>query len=352
MPGAGGFAAELEPLGIDPQRVTVSGISSGGYMAVQLGVAFSARFAGVAAIAAGPYGCARTDSRDPLANVRRALGPCMAGSYPRPQRWQCAWPWLADRCPGPNAPDPAAAIAQVHRKAARGAIDSPSHLARQRVFLLAGGRDTTVVPAVVEALRAFYAAFVPAAQLRFETLARAAHTFPTDGFDRGNACGVAEPPFVSDCGHDAAGALLAHLHGPLEPGGPPPRTARAFDQRPFFGARAAAGLADTGYVYVPAACEAASGCALHVALHGCRQTVADVGRAFIDGAGYNRWAEGNGIVVLYPQVRPAASALDVNPRNCWDWWGYTGAGWDDKDGLQLGAIVAMIERLTQAPARR
>ena len=41
-----------------------------------------------------------------------------------------------------------------------------------------------------------------------------------------------------------------------------------------------------------------------------------------DQAGYNEWADTNGIVVLYPQLDPT-EILD-NPEGCWDWWGYTG----------------------------
>ena len=52
--------APLGQYGVDPDRITVSGLSSGGYMAVQLAVAYSSMFSGVGVIAAGPYGCADT----------------------------------------------------------------------------------------------------------------------------------------------------------------------------------------------------------------------------------------------------------------------------------------------------
>ena len=37
----------------------------------------------------------------------------------------------------------------------------------------------------------------------------------TEGF--GNACATSKSPFINDCDFDAAGALLAHLYGPLKP---------------------------------------------------------------------------------------------------------------------------------------
>ena len=123
--------AALGHYAIDADKVTVSGISSGGYMAVQLGVAYSTVFSAVGVVAAGPYGCASTD-RGVAGNVNRALGPCMAGEYTWAQKWQC-WTFWAS-CPGADGPDASASIALARTSAARNAIDPISQLTRQRVF--------------------------------------------------------------------------------------------------------------------------------------------------------------------------------------------------------------------------
>lgn len=47
-------------LRIDRERITVSGLSSGGHMAHQLHVAYSDLFSGAAIIAGGPFGCLAT----------------------------------------------------------------------------------------------------------------------------------------------------------------------------------------------------------------------------------------------------------------------------------------------------
>jgi hypothetical protein len=56
-------SALADPLGsynVDPTLVSVSGLSSGGYMAGQLGVAYSGTFqTGFGVFAAGPFDCAR-----------------------------------------------------------------------------------------------------------------------------------------------------------------------------------------------------------------------------------------------------------------------------------------------------
>ena len=49
----------LAPLGVNPTSVTVSGVSSGGFMAIQFAVAHAAIVQGVGVIAAGPYACAQ-----------------------------------------------------------------------------------------------------------------------------------------------------------------------------------------------------------------------------------------------------------------------------------------------------
>ena len=62
-----GASARLPQLPLDPAAVTVSGISAGGYMAVQFHVAHSALVRGAGIVAAGPYFCAE-------ASLRHALG--------------------------------------------------------------------------------------------------------------------------------------------------------------------------------------------------------------------------------------------------------------------------------------
>jgi poly(3-hydroxybutyrate) depolymerase len=105
-------------------------------------------------------------------------------------------------------------------------------------------------------------------------------------------------------------------------------------------------LGDEGYVFVPGECEKDQGarCRVHIALHGCKQDAGDIGRLYVDDAGYNAWADANRIIVLYPQT----SAQALNPQACWDWWSYIAH--DDsyvtKSGRQIQALKAMLDALT------
>src|ERR1700758_5179439 len=79
----GGTASAADPLGrfpIDPAQVSVSGISSGAFMANQLHIAHSAGIMRAGMIAGGLYGCAVDSMTEDgvLALASLAVGPCMS----------------------------------------------------------------------------------------------------------------------------------------------------------------------------------------------------------------------------------------------------------------------------------
>ncbi len=316
-------AERLPALGAQAQ-VTVSGVSSGADMAVQMHVAHSATVKGAGAIAGAPYYCAQ-------GALWTAYYNCMT--------------------PGAWTPLPSLSFLKTETQsfARQGEIDPPSNLAAAPVWLFSGTKDRTVTPKVVLALKDFYAAFGAKPVLVDEK--PAGHGMVVEKAK--NRCGATASPYLNGCGYDAAGAMLHVLLGDLAPrsekeGG----RLLAFDQKEFAGGDPASlSLDDVGYVYVPASCEA-PGCRVHVAFHGCLQGEAAVGDAFVHGAGYNRWADTNRLIVLYPQAisregwRFGNWNFVWNPNGCWDWWGYTGALYATKEGGQIRAVQAMLERLS------
>jgi hypothetical protein len=284
-------------------------------MAVQFQVAHSRTVHGVAALAGGPYHCAQ-------GSVLAAYYNCMT--------------------PGFFTPLPPVSLlkAQTEALAQAHAIDATSNLAGALVWLFSGTNDRTVDPSVVRALRDYYAAFKATPVLVADK--PAGHAMVTE--DKGNACAATKAPFINNCKYDAAGKLLIYLTGAVQPAAAAAVRIIRFDQNEFAGGDAAAlSMAAEGYAYVPAACESAA-CGIHVAFHGCRQDAAEIGERFVQEAGYNRWAEASRLVVLYPQTIARYYPL-FNPRACWDWWGYTGALYHTKDGPQIRAVKAMIDRL-------
>jgi poly(3-hydroxybutyrate) depolymerase len=302
-------AAPLPQLVIDPAETTVSGLSSGGFMAVQLHVAFSATFRkGAGVVAGGPFYCAE-------GSIVHATGRCMDHDTSIPV---------------------ASLVSTTKSWATSGYLDPVANLSASKVYLFSGTLDSAVTPPVMNDLLTYYQSFVPAANIVYSNNIAAEHAFVTEDF--GNACSTKAPPYISDCNFDLAGAILAQLYGPLNArnDGTLGGSFTEFDQTAFISGH---GMAGTGWIYVPQACAAGESCRLHVVLHGCKQNTADVGQQYVRNTGYNRWADTNKLVMLYPQTSQAA----VN--SCWDWWGYDSLDYAKKSGPQMAAIKAMVDRV-------
>lgn len=324
--GANELDAQLQPiqsaavLQVDPQQTSVSGISSGGYMAVQLHVAYSASMVGAAIFAGGPYHCAQ-------GSIGQATSTCMSSS---------------------SGPSVAASVNTTQRHAAAGLIDPVTNLSRQRVFLFGGAADTTVHPAVMDSLADYYRSFIDAGVIEFERRhPNTAHTFPT--LDRGGACGRTASPYLGRCSYDGAGQALSVIYGPLAPreDGALGGEWWTLRQSDFIDNPSRHSLGPDAYVYVPRDCLLGAQCRIHVAFHGCLQDVGSIGDTFYAEAGYNEWAEHNQLVMLYPQ---AIKSSGRNPNACWDWWGYDSADYSNQRAPQLRMVKAMIDHLSGGAA--
>jgi len=317
--------ASLAAYGADPQQTSVSGLSSGAFMAVQMQVAYSGSIVGAGVVAGGPYYCAAN-------NMMYATTICMGNGMP-------IYPPLL--------------VSAAQSFADAGLIDPLKNLNQRRVYVFSGTDDTVVRQPVVDATVEFFKEVgVKPDQLAYVNTLPAGHAVITPSY--GNDCAANTDPYISHCnldnqGYDQAGALLQHIYGTLKPRvDTPAGTIVSFNQRPY--ATAATGMADTGFLYVPPACSATgANCKVHVAIHGCKQSVESVGNQFVTDTGYNNWADNNKLMVLYPQVNKSWSPL--NPEGCWDWWGYTGANYAYKTGSQMKAIKAMVNQLTQSPKK-
>jgi hypothetical protein len=295
-------AEMLQSYAADISRTTVSGFSSGGFMAMQFHVANSSWVKGAGIIAGGPYNCGRYYSALGLLALSWCTGHSTVGATDVDLLFQSTIELAKD-----------------------GKIDPVEDLRDSKIYLFSGTLDFVVTSTAVGWARDFYKqSGIPAGQVVFEKSIPAGHAFLT--VDYGSPCSSSSTPYV-DQGcflknrpYDQALAVLSHLYGDLSgPARPLSSSPKAFDQHEFGGKY----LADSGYVYVPIDCKQAvpGACRVHVVFHGCGQAAAnwDVGDAVYGHAGYNRWADQNKIIVLYPQTTPSA----VNFDGCWDWWGYT-----------------------------
>jgi len=326
--------AALKPAAIDPMRVAVAGLSSGAYMATQVHVALNARIHGAGLVAGGPYGCAQ-------GSLEAALGPCMIAQ--------------------PALPDVPALAASLRERAALGMIDPLAGFAGDRVLVLHGAKDATVSPALAAITATLYRAVGgQSLSVILDDKRPFAHGLPS--VDTGVPCDTAASPWLLDCDLDGAGLVMAALFGndaayaeteadAARPGThaadeppTPSGTLAPFDQRELLDSEPAPGLADVGFVYTPAACTE-GGCGALVVFHGCQQDAGSVGETFVRDAGFNRWADVHDVIVVYPQAR--SSYVPLNPKACWDWWGYGDTDYDTRDGAQVRFVAAVLDRLAQ-----
>lgn len=300
--------------GYDITGTYVSGLSSGGFLANQLHVAYSGVFQGAGIFSAGAYDCAQN-------NVNTALYACMDTYQPRKT--------------------PAELEQLTRTRAAAGTVDPTQNLSGDPVWLFHGTADQTVDHAVNDDLATYYRDF--GARVAYNNTSAAGHAWVSPIGP--NSCGSTSSPYVNNCGAaDPVKEMLTHLFGQVNPAAPALSGKLVqFDQsRHAPGGNAAAlSMGAEGFAYVPKACETGP-CKLMVTLHGCYQYYGLVGNALMDKGYLNEYADTNNMIVLYPQ----ATTMTGNPRGCWDWWGYQSDRYALKTGPQMAAVVNMVRAMS------
>ncbi|XP_056425919.1 uncharacterized protein LOC130367522 [Hyla sarda] len=165
--------------------VSVSGISSGAYMANQFHVSHSGRVVGAAMFAGGPYYCA-------INNALTATGACM-------------------KLPSTISLIPLRAY--TDSCAVTGLIDPLSNLGRGRVFIFSGSKDSVVSQGVSQKLQEYYASYITSGSIKTVYNIAAEHTMPTDSY--GGACGSLNNEYISNCNYNGAYEGLNHIYGGL-----------------------------------------------------------------------------------------------------------------------------------------
>lgn len=294
--------------------VYASGVSSGGFMADQLHVAYSGTIKGLGVFAGGPYHCAQ-------GSLITAELACMYNIQSRQL----------------------SSLEQTARsRSSSGTIDNVAGLAGHPVYVFHGTADTTVNVASSNDLVQFYKDF--GANVRYDNTTPAAHSWVSPLGP--NACGTSYTPYINNCGNDPEGTMLGQLFGSVAaPVSSPAGSVVSFDQNAYApgGSASAISMGSTGYAYIPPACASGASCRLMVALHGCLQSAGSVGTTFVTKAHLNEYGDTNNMIVLYPQ---ATANYSSNPQGCWDWWGYLNTGnYDTHGGAQIEAIMRMVHAL-------
>lgn len=187
-----------------------------------------------------------------------------------------------------------------------------------------------MVQGVEDKLRDYYAHY--GADIKYVNNMAAEHAFPTDLERNENPCEFFGAPYINNCGFDAVGDMFSHIISKdLNPRNMDWESAGdliVFDQTEFVNplyVYNTSSLDTHGYAYIPHSCETEE-CQVHVSIHGCHQGREVLESEFAENTGYLEWAASNNIAILFPQ----AKANDLNPKGCWDFWGYTGIDYASK----------------------
>lgn len=331
---------------------TISGLSSGAFMTVQLHLAHSSSFSGAGIIAGGPFRCAESFRQAALlaedAWVQNALYICMNPLSPA------------------AAPSIAPLLKMARQCAERGEIDPLQHLASQRLYIFTGTSDSVVYSDTVGRTRDFYRALgVKDENILFRNDLAAGHSILTDN-PEDSPLPSNRPPYINNGGYMQSHEILNHLYPGLQP---PARQLSGellrFEQTEFFAGDSRASMSEFGYAYIPRRVREGAPARVHIALHGCKQGYNYInyvngkpdiensppyGNRYITTTGYNHIADSNDIIVLYPQAQGIDNGRTQNPDGCWDWWGYTcedpaHPDYYSKHAIQIRAIHRMLTRL-------
>lgn len=348
-------AQKAPPLGsfkVDLKQSSVSGLSSGAFMTVQLHLAYSSTFVGAGIIAGGPFRCAESF---------RAAAPVAGDATVLNSLFICMNPLIPQ-----TAPDPLRLADNARKTSADGLIDAVDHLKDDRIYIFTGSKDTVVNSSVVDTTRRFYEALgVKPENIQYENTVPAGHSIITTN-PEDNELGTNFPPYINHGDFMQSQRILEHIYGPMKP--PAERTTGRivrFDQTEFFGGEKRASMSEYGYAYIPKAVEEGAAARVHIALHGCKQgykyinyvngkpdreNSAPYGNRYFTTTGYNEMADSNNLIILYPQAEGRDDGHTQNPDGCWDWWGYTSKDgqhldYYSKNAIQIRAIHNMLQRL-------
>ncbi len=331
---------------------SISGLSSGAFMTVQMHVAHSADFMGAGVIAGGPYRCVESY----LGGVQKP-----ADEYVLNALYIAMSPLTKDTAPDGKE------LAELARCTSD--IDDVANLKDDKVYVFTGSKDRVVRSVSVAATRDFYLNLgVAEKNMMFDDTVPAGHSIITLN-ETDSPLGANKPPYINKGDFIQSHQLLRHIYGDLKPAAHATagRYVR-FEQKPFVGEDSdRASMSQYGYAYIPSEVDkgTAEAKGVHIVMHGCKQGYSYVnyvnGRAdkenqppfgmrYVTSTGYVEMAEANNIIMLFPQAVGVDTNAAQNPEGCWDWWGYSDTeseqpDYYSKNAIQIRAIHGMLSQL-------
>lgn len=295
-----------------PRAVTVSGVSSGAAMAMQMHIAYSRVVKGAGLFAGVPFGCA---------GVPGSFVTCMQK---------------------PEDVPVSLLVQQSKQLSLVNSIDPIDNLHGSRVYLWQGAKDSVVKAASADNIRKYYQAV---GKGKVEMLQRidlkAQHGMPVT-WSGAKPCGELGAPWMVNCGYDAIGEMFQHFYKAPQSAAVSGGQLHEFNQKKYD--PSGLNLGPKGYLYVPNRCHAKGSCSLHIAFHGCHQEAGRIGHQFATKTDYIKWAEYYGLIILFP----SSVTTKTNPNGCWNWFGGAPDVYPNnitKTGIQMSLVWKMATQI-------
>lgn len=286
-------------------KVSISGISSGAFMAAQMGTIFSSEIEGIGSVAGGFFYCAQNHMQEKIEEGQKVSFIGQRNLFlfePSSEFYQDAitgriftslqpnskWVTPSNKNPiyqavGVCLRNPTEAkFPKLEDFEKESLIDKIENIKNQKIYIYQGDNDQVVQPRMAQKLVDFYLEHqVPQNQIRVKTLA-GGHNFPTA--KKGlNECKNQAFPYISSCNFNLAEDMLQHiLDQKLLSKKAQLKNLHRVDQnlipineglQPAEWKAPATSLGSYGYLYASRKClETPETCKLHVALHGCEMS--------------------------------------------------------------------------------
>lgn len=285
---------------------TISGISSGGFMAQQMATIYSSSIEGVATVAGGYYFCALdylpkkieqdrltigeqnlflyepsnkalSDSLNPLVIFSGEINPV---TWFKPSIGNPIYQAVSECMLNPEHTK--INYSYMKKNVEKNLIDHTDYIKDQKVLIFHGKKDSVLDYKMQNKLISFYQHFnLPKENLRV-IKGSGSHNFPISE-KKGIDCAKEDVPYLGNCNYDLAYEILNHLNQITKDKSPVNesnlymidqtinreninRSMKTFKQP-------TASIAPYGYLYASEAClNNPTNCKLHVALHGCKMS--------------------------------------------------------------------------------
>ncbi len=206
--------------------LTISGISSGGAMAAQMGVIYSEHFSGVATVTGTFYYCAGDDFVTKM-QASEKLGTFNSSLFRlrmnRDNIFSLDPKSKFDLDPSNplytaisvcmKNPQRAMIPLEVMGDFEKNNLISPlANIRNQKILLYQGQNDSVVKPVMADKLAEFYLQNGVSPQNIQQITRPGGHNFPTDKSGL-NSCATEKTPYVSSCNFNLAELILSHLTG-------------------------------------------------------------------------------------------------------------------------------------------